>query len=86
MGRGRFKAKPTGRRNFSTPEEMGFALTFLAFLLRSWGFLILFCRFLYAVWVVLRLMQHGPTVLLAPQLVLAPSKRPQSSCNIITDS
>ncbi|XP_042437495.1 28 kDa heat- and acid-stable phosphoprotein-like [Zingiber officinale] len=22
MGRGRFKAKPTGRRNFSTPEEM----------------------------------------------------------------
>ncbi|KAG6522104.1 hypothetical protein ZIOFF_019238 [Zingiber officinale] len=26
MGRGRFKAKPTGRRNFSTPEEMGDAL------------------------------------------------------------
>lgn len=23
MGRGKFKAKPTGRRNFSTPEELG---------------------------------------------------------------
>jgi hypothetical protein len=23
MGRGKFKGKPTGRRNFSTPEEIG---------------------------------------------------------------
>lgn len=23
MGRGKFKGKPTGRRQFSTPEEMG---------------------------------------------------------------
>ncbi|OAY62604.1 Alpha-humulene synthase, partial [Ananas comosus] len=28
MGRGKFKGKPTGRRNFSTPEEMGIALAF----------------------------------------------------------
>ncbi|THU58668.1 hypothetical protein C4D60_Mb03t16800 [Musa balbisiana] len=47
MGRGRFKAKPTGRRNFSTPEEMDVVVT-------------------QDLWV----------TLLAPQLVLAPSKRP----------
>ncbi|RZS11934.1 hypothetical protein BHM03_00043327 [Ensete ventricosum] len=44
MGRGRFKAKPTGRRNFSTPEEMGNPRCF------------------------------SVACLLAPQLVLAPSK------------
>nr|CAB3478320.1 unnamed protein product [Digitaria exilis] len=28
MGRGKFKGKPTGRRNFSTPEEIGRPRTF----------------------------------------------------------
>jgi hypothetical protein len=31
MGRGKFKGKPTGRRNFSTPEEIGNDAPFLSF-------------------------------------------------------
>lgn len=40
MGRGKFKGKPTGRRQFSTPEEIGIAqkkkitLNFIDFIVR----------------------------------------------------
>ncbi|GJN17646.1 hypothetical protein PR202_gb04730 [Eleusine coracana subsp. coracana] len=44
MGRGKFKGKPTGRRNFSTPEEIGNDAPLRPFPFISFGFGGIRCR------------------------------------------